>query len=432
MPSDPQTIWDVVVIGAGPAGLMAAAGAAGRGLRTLLLEKSSKAGVKILMSGGTRCNLTQSTDARGICDAFGTQGRFLRAAVGAFGPNQLVDLVEGEGVPTKVEPTGKIFPASDRALDVQEALLKRLRRSKCWLALGEPVLTLETAVEGFLVGTDQRRMIARKVVLTTGGQSYPGCGTTGDGYRFAAALGHTIVRPRVALVPVTTAADWIPPLKGLTIPDVRVKVLELPEAVGAAPTPPVVGRPGSPPSVLADDRGSFLFTHFGLSGPAVLNVSRAVSGHGDRKRLLLECDFLPAMNDPQCADDLQRRLSSLGKRQLLSVLAEMAPQRLAETFCTLSGIGPQLRAAEVPKPGRQQLLAWLKHAPVRVTGTLGFEKAEVTAGGVALDEVDPRTMHSRRVPGLYLAGEVLDIDGPIGGYNFQAAFSTGYLAGQSV
>jgi predicted Rossmann fold flavoprotein len=204
-----EAFWDVIVIGAGAAGLLAAACAAERGRRTLLLEKNRKPGVKILMSGGTRCNLTHATDNRGIVEAFGPPGRFLHSALAALSVQDTIDLFEAEGVATKVEETGKVFPVSNKATDVLDALLRRLRRSGATLALAEPVLDLRPAPPGFTLTTPQRAVSAARVILTTGGQSYPGCGTTGDGYAFTARLGHTIVPPRPALVPVRVQAPWV-------------------------------------------------------------------------------------------------------------------------------------------------------------------------------------------------------------------------------
>ena len=403
--------WDVVVVGAGAAGLLAAARAAERGRRVLLLEKNRKPGVKILMSGGTRCNLTHATDARGIVAAYGPPGRFLHSALAALSPADLVELIEAEGVPTKVEPTGKIFPASDRALDVLNALLRRLERSGATLARAEPLRELERADGGFRLTTPHRTLLAERVILTTGGQSYPGCGTTGDGYRWAAQLGHTIIPPRPALVPVTVSAPWVHALQGITVPDVTLRVVD---AAGAC---------------LARDRGSFLFTHFGLSGPVVLNVSRAVSGHSDPRTLALEADFLPALAEPALAELLRRESAAAGKKPLAGVLSAHIPRRLAEALLEQAGLPADRKAAALSRVERAALVRAVKQQRIPVTGTLGFKKAEVTAGGIALAEVDSRTMASQRVPGLYLAGEVLDLDGPIGGYNFQAAFSTGWLAG---
>jgi predicted Rossmann fold flavoprotein len=411
--------WDVVVVGAGAAGLLAAARAAELGRRTLLLEKNRKPGVKILMSGGTRCNLTHDTDRRGIIEAFDKQGRFLHSALAALGPRELVELIEAEGVATKIEDTGKIFPVSNRATDVLDALLRRLRRSGATLSLDERLTSLEVAPPGFRLLTAREMISADRVIVTTGGKSYPGCGTVGDGYGWAKALGHTIVAPRPALTPVASSEAWISSLRGITLPDVEVRVIES--------------------QIASDDRraaldrrrGSFLFAHFGLSGPAPLDISRTISGHPDPKSLKLVCDFHPAWNDERLAAAIQQECSSAGKREIASVVCQWLPHRLAETLLQISGLRSEQRAAEMSKVDRSKLVRAIKHQAISVSGTLGFEKAEVTAGGLSLDEIDSRTMQSKLVPNLYFAGEVLDLDGPIGGYNFQAAFSTGWLAGQS-
>lgn len=416
--------WEVVVVGAGPAGLMAASRAAELGRRTLLLEKNRKPGVKILMSGGARCNLTHATDARGIVDAFGTSGRFLYSALSRLGPQDLVDLIEAEGVATKAEPGGKIFPESDRAADVQAALLRRLKRSGAQLSLEEPLLELNRSQDGFRLATLRRTLVTEKLILTTGGKSYPGCGTTGDGYAWAAALGHAIVPPRVALAPVTTDAAWVKELKGITVPDVQVCVVP----ADASPS----SNGGNKRSVvLAERRGSLLFTHFGLSGPVVLDVSRAVSEAPRGSRPNLCCDFLPDIAEPRLESLLAQASLQAGRRPVSHLLEEMLPRRLAETLVIQAQLSPDRRAAEISRKDRLRLVQAVKHLSIRATGTLGFEKAEVTAGGVALEDVDSRTMQSKRVENLFFAGELLDLDGPIGGYNFQAAFSTGYLAGEN-
>ncbi|HZZ29075.1 MAG TPA: NAD(P)/FAD-dependent oxidoreductase [Pirellulales bacterium] len=418
--------WQVVVIGAGAAGLVAAERAASRGLKTLLLERNRKPGVKILMSGGTRCNLTQNTDCRGIVAAYGPPGRFLHSALAALGPQELVALVEGEGVPTKIEETGKIFPVSDKATDVLQAFMERLHRSGCELALEESLIELEriensSAEHCFRLSTSKRTLTAGRVIITTGGQSYPGSGTTGDGYHWAAAFGHTIVPPRPALVPITTSAPWVRKLSGITIPDVALRLLE--------PDP----NQSSPKQKILDiRRGSLLFTHFGLSGPVVLDISRHVSGHPQPQTLQLECDFLPDIKLHELDHQLHQQAVSEGKKQLLSLVPEVLPRRLAEVLLQEVSLPADKKAGELSNANRAALLRALKQLPISVTGTRGFAKAEVTAGGVRLDEIDSSTLESKLVPGLYFAGEVLDLDGPIGGYNFQAAFSTGWLAGMSV
>ncbi len=401
--------WDVVVIGAGAAGILAAIGAAERGRRTLLLEKNRKAGVKILMSGGTRCNITHATDNRGIVEAFGPPGRFLHSALAALSVQETIELIEAEGVPTKVEETGKVFPVSNKAADVLDALLRRLRRSGTTLALEEPVRDLrrigppitsdfdfrisDLPNGRFTLTTPHRTITSSSVILTSGGQSYPGSGTTGDGYGYAAHFGHTIVTPRAALVPVTVAAPWVADLRGITIPDVSVRIWE-----------------GD--FCLARRRGSLLFAHFGLSGPVILDVSGVVSRHARPEFLTLEIDFLPHMHEPALDEFLRSEAISSGKMLL-----------------SLAGMAPDRKAAGLSKMDRGKLVNAAKRLRLAVMGTLGFQKAEVTAGGVALDEIDSTTMQSKRAPGLFIAGEILDLDGPIGGYNFQAAFSTGWLAG---
>ena len=293
-----------------------------------------------------------------------------------------------------------------------DALLRRLGRSGAALALAEPVRDLAPGAAGFTVTTSERAIGARRVVLTTGGQSYPGCGTTGDGYALAARFGHTIVAPRPALVPVTVAAPWVADLRGITLPDVAVRVLE-----GDV--------------CLAARRGSLLFAHFGLSGPVVLDVSRAVSGHAQPATLELELDLLPGMKEAQLDEHLRAESAASGKKQLAAVLAPQLPRRLCDVLLSRAGLDAERKAAALPRTERARLVQCAKRLRVPLTGTLGFRKAEVTAGGVLLDEVDSRTLQSRRAPGLFLAGEVLDLDGPIGGYNFQAAWSTGWLAGSS-
>lgn len=405
---------DVVVIGAGAAGLLAAARAAERGRSTMLLEKNRKPGVKILMSGGTRCNLTHNTDARGIIKAYGVQGRFLSFALAALGPRDVVNLVEAEGVPTKIEPGGKIFPVSNRATDVLDALMKRFQRSGAVLALEEPLREVARDGPSFLLTTAKRTLRADKIIITVGGQSYPGSGTAGDGYAWARHFEHTVVPPRPALVPLAVQLPWVRELLGITVPDVRVR-LQDPEG-----------------AVLDERRGSFLFTHFGLSGPVVLDVSREVTGHPRPGKLVLVCDFLPDMSAEELDRHVREAIAASGKKPLGKLLPDALPVRLRETLVVQAGLTPDRPGAELRQDERLRLIQAVKETRIALSGALGFEKAEVTAGGVALNEVDPRTMQSQRVPNLYFAGEVLDLDGPIGGYNFQAAFSTGWLAGESV
>ena len=403
--------FDAIILGGGAAGLTAGIFAAERGRRVLVLEKGRKAGVKILMSGGTRCNITHHCDTRGIVAAFGPNGQFLHSALAGFTPQQVVEFFNSEGVPTKVEETGKIFPVSDRALDVLHALLRRLDRSGARLALAEPATEVDVLpAGGFRVSTPLRQLTCEKLLVTTGGLSYPGCGTTGDGYGFARKFGHTVVPPRPALVPLTTQPNWVPELKGITLPRAELKVFD------------------GGPKPLTARAGSVLFAHFGLTGPAPLDVSRAVSGHPQPSKLTLVMDLMADTLEAEYDAFLQRETAARGKQLLAVVMSERLPRRVCDRMLALAGLPETRTAAALSKDDRRKLVGLAKRLTIPLKGTLGYEKAEVTAGGVHLDEVDSRTMQSKRQPGLFFAGEVLDLDGWIGGYNFQSAWSTGRLA----
>ncbi|MDY0165152.1 MAG: NAD(P)/FAD-dependent oxidoreductase [Thermoguttaceae bacterium] len=420
-----QSRFDLIVLGGGPSGLMAAIRAAERRQTTLLLEKNRKPGAKILISGGGRCNLTHDCDGRAVAAAFGTAGRFLHSPLAALGPPQLRQWFRAEGVPTKAEPDGKVFPQSDRAGDVLGALLRRLDRCGVLLAPGEPAIGIERMADGFTIVTPYRVLHAGAVIVATGGMSYSGCGTTGDGYGWLASLGHTVHPPRPALVPLMTGEGWVQRLAGIALSNVLVRVLD----PGAAALPRRGNRGSLPPGVLAERRGAILFTHFGFSGPAVMDVSRAVTVHSAPHRLRLAVDFLPDMR----ADDLDVLLKATGatdgRKSVASLLPHPLPRRVSQSLMEQAGLDASLRAAELSRPERATLVGWLKRAEVSLKGSCGFDQAEVTAGGVALDEVDSRTMQSKLVPRLFITGEILDLDGFIGGFNLQAAFSTGWQAG---
>ena len=412
--------WDVVVVGAGAAGLLAAATAASRDRRTLLLEKNNKLGVKILMSGGTRCNVTQNTDWRGIADAFGgQQGRFLKHALASFPPEQVVTFFESLGVACKVESTGKVFPQSDRAIDVRDALVEYAEQEGATILPATPVSTIAKTETGFAVQTDQATYDCQSLLVTTGGQSYPGCGTVGDGYAWLKALGHTIQTPHPALTPIRVSDQWVRELSGVTLPDMQLSV----EPVDAQVTRESKKEPRG------RDRGSFLFTHFGCSGPVPMNVSRMLTAPGRPYRKQLVCDWLPNQREDHLRQSLLSPEKRVGSWSLAQWLGDHLPKRLIAALSDHAGIAGKIRMAELSKNHVNALVQNLKRCSLHVQGTQGFEKAEVTSGGVTLSEVDAKRMESKKVPGLFLAGEILDVDGPIGGYNFQAAFSTGRLAG---
>ena len=340
--------YEAIVIGAGAAGLLAAARLAELGHSILLVEKNRKPGVKILISGGTRCNLTHDCNARGIVAAFGSAGSFLHSPLAALGPRELVALVEAEGVPTYVEAgTGKVFPQSDRAVDVVAALVRRLKRSGATLALEEPAVDVRPTADGFQVITSRRTIACEKLLITVGGQSYPGCGTTGDGYAWLAALGHTIRPPRPALVPLTSDETWIRELSGIALPDVTVRVVDPQRAT--TETPAVARRHGLPPGVLIERRTALLFTHFGLSGPAALDVSRAVTGADDPRRLRLQVDCLPDLPATALEDRLRSATAGDGRRQAIGCFDGYFPRRIAEAIFAQAGVPLDRRLAELAK-----------------------------------------------------------------------------------
>jgi predicted Rossmann fold flavoprotein len=429
--------YDVAILGAGAAGLFAAFRAAERGCRVLLVEKNRRPGVKILMSGGTRCNITnarglkdrsvvsgpidptfdskQAGGVRSIMLAFGDKGRFLSPSLKSLNVEQTVALFEDEGVATKIEGNGKVFPVSDHAVDVLDALTRRLDRSGAELRTNCPCSGVEADPDsgGFLVRLPDGPIRALRVVVAVGGQSYPGSGTTGDGYGIARAFGHSVIEPRPALVPLRIEEEWVRGLKGVTIPDATARVF-----------PPAGPR-------LADRREAVLFAHFGLTGPAILDVSGPVARFEGSGPLSLELDLAPD-DRPEAIEATLQAASRSGRRLVAGLLPPSLPRRLASALMTACGVPEDRVGPELGRDERRRLVAGLKALRLPIAGTLGFAKAEVTSGGVSLDEVDPETLQSRLRPGLHFIGEVLDLDGRIGGYNFQAAWSTGWRCGEVV
>lgn len=399
---------DVVVVGAGAAGLMAAQEAARRGRTTVLLEKNRHPGLKILISGGGRCNLTTTRSGRDLEAQYGARrGRFLRHALRAFPPTALRAFIEGAGVPLQEEDLEKLFPVSQRARDVVDALLRCCERSGVDLRLGAPMTAMERATNGFTVTTPDATFAATSVVLATGGLSYPKTGATGDGYGICRTFGHTITPTFPALAPLAVDAEWVRELQGIVVQGVALASLD------------AAGRP-----VCTRER-PILFTHKGLSGPAPMDLAGDVEearGAGS-----VRFDFTPGTSAEELEQQWLAAAANAGTRAIESVLPPHLPARLRAALCTVADCDTTL--ANWSKVGRRRLLLAVKDLRVPVRKSLGYDHAEVTRGGVALDEIDASTMQSRLVPGLFVCGELLDVDGPIGGFNFQAAFATGRLAG---
>lgn len=415
--------WDCIIVGGGAAGLWAAGTAALRGRRVLVIEKNNKAGVKILMSGGTRCNITHACSARQIAESFGKQGRFLLSPLSRLPPEDVVEEFHRLGVQTKVEETGKVFPISNKAIDVRDGLVKRILDAGGAIRTGVAVADVarDASGTGFVVSLANETLLASSVLITTGGLSFSGCGTTGDGYGWLQAMGHSITALRPALTPILSPAAWVHELSGITLDDANVTAL------------PDGHMPKGKEAQLLSSRGGFLWTHFGCSGPTAMNVSKYVSELPEYKFASLAIDVLPKLSDSDCLAWLDNASQgSHAQKQIANILSERLPKRLITSLLVNANVAGETRMAELPKRHRIAIVERMKSWRIPVCGTRGYPKAEVTAGGVALGEVDSKTMASRLVPGLFLAGEILDLDGPIGGYNFQAAWSTGHTAGEHV
>jgi hypothetical protein len=394
---------------------MAAGMAASLGAETLLVEKMDRSGRKLSITGKGRCNLTNHAPLEQFLDAYGPNGKFLRQALMQFSNTDLVAFVESLGVPVELERSGRFFPSGNRAADITQALTKWTVDTGVSFRPNSAVTKLlveDGLVTGVEVGSGKVTP-AESVVLATGGLSYPETGSTGDGYLIAQTVGHNIIPPRPALVPIETKGDVAPRLQGLSLRDVGARLM-------------------------IDDRceaslvGDLLFTHFGLSGPVILYLSRQiVDALQTGSRVEIALDLVTAMDEKTLETRLLSSFNDMGKRELHNILEELLPVRLATVLLDAVDLSGNTTGSQVTTAERRRLRHVIKDFRLIVTGHRSWDEAIITAGGVSLDEVDPRTMQSRLVKGLYFAGELLDIDGPTGGYNLQAAFSTGRLAGQS-
>lgn len=399
---------DVVVAGGGAAGLFAAATAARRGRTVALLEKNERPGLKILISGGGRCNVTTTRSGKDLERQYGERrGRFLRHALHELPPTAVVEHFERLGVPLREEDLEKLFPVSQKARDVLDALLRDCRDSGAKLCTRTPLLGLRHDGAKFVATTPAGDIVSPSFVLATGGLSYPKTGATGDGYPIAAAFGHTITSTFPALAPLQVDETWVRSLQGIVLHGVEMASLDADGKVVTRRTRPI------------------LFTHKGLSGPAPMDLAGDIEERGGG---LVRLDFAPEVPADRLEAHWLEEVKSHGKRGVASLLPPTLPDRAREAIVGIAQCDG-LTLANLDRAARQRLLRATKDLRVPVRRSLGFDHAEVTRGGVALDEVDPKTMQSRLRPRLWFCGEVLDVDGPIGGFNFQAAFATGRVAG---
>lgn len=404
----------IVIIGAGGAGLMAAISATALSAPVLILERNRKAGIKLLISGGGKCNITHAGLPQDILNEFPSrEARFLKPSMYRFTNDHVIRLLEGQGIETYTRPNGRVFPVSGRAADVVNGLISRIQPSFGVIQLNTRVTGIthsDRVVTGVRVGSTH--IPARQVILSTGGASYPRTGTTGDGFRWASNLGHSLVPVQAALAPIAV----VPPLprdwQGVAVREGSLSVY-------------------SKSGKLISWNDDILFTHEGISGPAALEVSRTAAANMNNGDVWLELDFFPQQEFVAIEEELIGLSKSHPHRTITSILEPRLPNRIVPGLLKSAGVDPETRGRELTRVHRRTIVSLLKGWKIGNVKTIDYERGEVTAGGISLDEVSPKTMESRIVRGLFVCGEVLDIAGPVGGYNLQAAFSTGYVAGES-
>ncbi len=402
----------IAVIGAGAAGLIAAGEAAQAGAHVILFEKNAKVGRKIMITGKGRCNVTNNCDVQTVLANVPVNPRFLYSALGKCSPADMMAFFEEQGVPLKTERGNRVFPVSDRALDIVDALffyVKRLGVQFAFEQTVQEILTQDGKVCG--VRTDAKTYPAERVIVATGGASYPATGSTGDGYRFAKALGHTVVTPRPSLVPLVSNSPVCEKLMGLSLKNVRVTVFENGKSI-------------------FEDFGEMLFTHFGMSGPLILSASSHMRHFGS-KTYRIDIDLKPALDEKTLDKRLLTDFDKYKNSDFINALGELLPRTLIPVVIEVSGIDPRVKVHSVTKTERQRLVHLLKAFPVEISGARPIDGAIITTGGVSVKQVSPKTMESKLVKGLYFAGEVLDVDAYTGGFNLQIAWATGRLAGEN-
>lgn len=406
--------YDLAIIGAGPTGIMAAIQASRLGARVIVLEKNYRPGIKLLITGKGRCNITNNcSNIKDFVEKFGKNGRFLFSALSNFSIGDTINFFESLGVKTKVERGNRVFPISDSSRSVLNALtgeMKRLSVEIKFNTIIKEVKTEKNIIKGVL--TEEGSFFqAENFLIATGGKSYPGTGSTGDGYNWLKSIGHKIVTPKPALAPIKLKESWVADLEGLSLKNVEISIYK-----------------NNKKSL--SRFGEAMFTNDGMSGPIIIDMSKEISDLMPAN-LKLSIDFKPAIELSRLDRRLQKELNEAGRKLFKTVLAGLLPQKAIAVFLKQLNIAPDRQANSINKNERHVLIGLLKNFSLDIDGVEGWNKAVITAGGVSLAEVDPKTMKSKLLDNLYLAGEILDLDGPTGGYNLQVCWSTGYLAGQS-
>ncbi len=423
-PSAINETYDLAVIGGGPAGMIAAGRAAELGARVLLVEKNDRLGKKLIITGGGRCNVTNAEfDTRKLISKYGEKGKFLFSPFAKFGVKETIEFFESRDMPIKVEAENRAFPESNRAESVFEVLDDYIKKGNVTVMYNSAVTGFEvkdgkvTGVKTLVATSTKEKSVeklieAKSFILATGGKSRPETGSTGDGFTWLAKIGHKITEPDAALVPVKIKNDWVKELQGLALQDVRLSVFQ--DGI----------RQNS-------QIGKMLFTHFGLSGPLVLNMSREMKELFNYGEVSLTLDLFPTLNHQELDQKLQDIWKIEQNKLFKNSLKKLILPKLAPVAAKLSGIDPEIFVNKISREDRLKLIKLLKEMRMSVSGFLGEEKAIVTSGGVALEEVDFKTMQSRLFPNLYLVGDILDFDRPSGGFSLQICWSTGYIAGEN-
>lgn len=410
----------VIVVGGGAAGMFAAIAAAKNGHQVTLYEKNEKLGKKIFITGKGRCNITNAADMEELFDAVVTNSKFLYSSFYGYTNQNVIDFFEDAGVPVKIERGNRVFPISDHSSDVIRALEREMKKVGVKVCLNTEVKSVEAEKGKFnkVVLKDTTTQAADACIVATGGLSYRSTGSTGDGFRFAENVGHKVTQCFPSLVPMDTKEPWICELQGLSLRNVEAKILD--------------GK-----KELYKDFGEMLFTHFGVSGPLIISASSYVGKkfmdkNGQKKELTLEIDLKPALTEEQLDQRVLRDFEENHNRQFKNAITKLFPTKLIPVMLELGGIDPEKKVNSIEKEERKQFVHLIKHFRMTLTGLRGYLEAIITKGGVNVKEIDPGTMESKLVKGLYFAGEVLDLDALTGGFNLQIAWSTGYAAGNAI
>lgn len=402
----------IAVIGGGPAGIIAAGMIGSRGKDVVLIEKNERLGKKLFITGKGRCNITNSAPIEELFDNIVTNKTFLYSSLYSFTNENIIELLEGLGVKTKVERGNRVFPESNKSSDVIKAFEKFLDKNNVKIMLRSNVKSIIYNNRNFVVTIGEEEYEFDKVVIATGGVSYPTTGSSGDGILFAKRMGHNIVDLKPSLVPIEIDSIWTKDLQGLSLKNVSLKAY-------------------SANKLIQEEFGEMLFTHYGISGPIVLSISNHINKYLD-KDLKLEIDFKPALSVEKLDNRILRDFELYSNKQLKNALNDLLLQKLIPCVIELSNIDPEKTVNQITKEERSNLVNIIKGFPLKFKGFRPIEEAIITSGGVSTKQINPSTMESKIIPNLFFAGEVIDVDALTGGYNLQIAYSTGYLAGMSI